>query len=244
MTVPLVVRGLVAGCSLLLLSGAPRALAQETPAGPATPARPATPATSASPAAKDRAAFSRTWKLNADQSENFRDKMRAAHQGAGGEGRGGGGGGGGGYGGGSGGYGGGGHSGGGHHGGYGGGMSRGGDGSGGPSEGMSETMRRLDEPPDSLTIKQEEGDFLIGDDTGLIRRLHPDGKAVKNDRGDEVKTRWQGDDLVTETVPARGPRLKETFALAPDAGRLIVTTHFEPQWGGAVDVKRVYDPAP
>jgi hypothetical protein len=31
--------------------------------------------------------------------------------------------------------------------------------------------------------------------------------------------------------------------LSPDGRRLFVTAHFEPHWGGAVDVRRVYDAA-
>lgn len=111
---------------------------------------------------------------------------------------------------------------------------------------MGETMRHLDldEPASTLTIKQEDGMFLVGDDTGQIRRLHPDGRTMKADNGEgEVKTRWHDDELVTETIPSRGPRLKETFALAPDGKRLFVTLHLEPPYGGAVDVRRVYDTA-
>lgn len=198
----------------------------------------------ASPAATvDRQKFSNTWKLDADESEKLRDKMhqaRGGKHGGGGGGRGGGVGGGG-MGGGMGG-----------HGGYGGGgrpgagMGGGGgspDG-GGPDDGMRETMRRLEEPPETLTIKQEEGAFLVGDDSGQIRRLYPDGRTAKTDNGEgQVKTRWRGDELVTEIIPARGPQLRETFALSPDGRRLFVTAHFQPPWGGAVDVRRVYDAA-
>ena len=195
----------------------------------------------ASPAATvDRQKFSNTWKLNADESEKLRDKM---HQARGGEHGGGGGGRGGGFGGGGmgGGMGGcGGYGGGRHGGGMGGG---GGDStSSGNDDAMRETMRRLEEPPETLTIKQEDGAFLVGDDSGQIRRLHPDGHTVKADNGEgQVKTQWRGDELVTETIPARGPQLRETFALSPDGRRLFVTAHFEPRWGGAVDVRRVYD---
>jgi hypothetical protein len=107
---------------------------------------------------------------------------------------------------------------------------------------MRETMRRLDEPPEMLTIKQEDGAFLVGDDSGQIRHLYPDGRTANTDEG-EVKTQWRGDELVTETIPVRGPQLRETFALSPDGRRLFVTAHFEPRGGGAVDVRRVYDAA-
>ena len=39
------------------------------------------------------------------------------------------------------------------------------------------------------------------------------------------------------------PRTSLAFALSPDGRRLFVTAHFEPHWGGAVDVRRVYDVA-
>jgi hypothetical protein len=205
----------------------------------AAPARAQTAPASAG-ATVDRQKFSNTWKLNVDESEKLHDKMRQARgseHGGGGGGRGGG-------------FGGGGMGGGmGGHGGYGGGHRGGGGmGGGGAStssgndDAMRETMRRLDEPPETLTIKQEDGAFLVGDDSGQIRRLHPDGRTAKMDDGEgQVKTQWQGDELVTETIPARGPQLRETFALSPDGRRLFVTAHFTPRGGGAVDVRRVYD---
>jgi hypothetical protein len=209
-----------------LVLGAVQAAAQAAPASPA--------------ATVDRQKFSNTWKLNVDESEKLRDKMhqaRGSEHGGGGGGRGGG-------------FGGGGMGGGmGGRGGYGGGHRGGGMGGGGGDstssgndDAMRETMRRLDEPPETLTIKQEDGAFLVGDDSGQIRRLHPDGRTAKMDNGEgQVKTQWRGDELVTETIPARGPQLRETFALSPDGRRLFVTAHFEPRWGGAVDVRRVYD---
>jgi hypothetical protein len=202
----------------------------------ATPAR--AQESVSSPAAKvDHARFSGDWSLNAEQSEKFRDKMRQAMGGRrGGEGGGGAG---------RGGHGGrGGFGGGGRRGGFGGGGGGGEGEAGGPQEGMRETMRKLEEPPERLTIKQEADAFLIGDDSGGIRRLYPDGRQQKIDGGaTEVRTRWQGEALVTETIPSRGPRLKETFALSPGGRQLFVTVHFEPRGGGAVDVRRVYDAA-
>lgn len=239
MKVDLNIQVLAAACGAVLLAGVSHASAQEPPAPPSTAASP-----SAEVKASGRAGFSATWKLNEDASEKFSDKMRAAHTGArsggGGGGYGGGGGRGGGFGGGGrGGFGGGG----GRRGGGGGGGYGGGDGSDGNSAGgMREQMEKLNNPSATLTIKQDEGAFLIGDDSGHIRRLFPDGRAGKTDDGSaEVKTHWKNDELITETNPTKGPKLRETFVLAPDAKRMIVTTHFEPSWGSAFDVKRVYD---
>jgi hypothetical protein len=219
------VLGAMTAAAGMLVLGAALAGAQTAPASPA--------------AAVDRQKFSNTWKLNPDESEKLRDKMRQARGGEhGGAEHGGGGFGGGGMGG---------------HGGYGGGrrgghMGGGGSGGGGEAaspgqyDAMRETLRHLDEPPETLTIKQEDGAFLVGDDSGQIRHLYPDGRTANTDEG-EVKTQWRGDELVTETIPARGPHLRETFALSPDGRRLFVTAHFEPRGGGAVDVRRVYEAA-
>ncbi|HEU0105535.1 MAG TPA: hypothetical protein VFT38_05145, partial [Vicinamibacteria bacterium] len=101
-----ILSGVAAACGALVLGGARHAAAQGSPASPA--------------AKVDRKAFSNTWKLNLDESEKFRDKMRQARggeRGGGGGGRGGGGG-----------YGGGGMGG---RGGYGGGRRGGGMGGGG-----------------------------------------------------------------------------------------------------------------
>jgi len=218
----IVIVGAMGAAASVLALGDSHAFAQTAPASPA--------------ATVDRQRFSNTWKLNADESEKLRDKMRPAHAGEHGGGGGGGRGGG---------FGGGGMGG---HGGYGGGRHGGGMASGGDAasaatdDAMRETMRRLDEPPETLTIKQEDGAFLVGDDSGQIRHLYPDGRTANTDEG-EVKTQWRGDELVTETIPARGPQLRETFALSPDGRRLFVTAHFEPRGGGAVDVRRVYDAA-
>jgi hypothetical protein len=186
------------------------------------------------PPRAEAATLSGTWKLNTEQSENFRDKMRQA-RGDGGEGRRGGG-----------------RRGGG--GGGGGGFGKGGGGRGGGMPGQAgsgepdvarESMRRLAEPAEVLTIKTEGEAILVADDTGTIRRLRPDGRTMKTDNGEgQVRARWERGALVAETVPARGPSYRETFALSPDRQQLFVTVHLQPPTGGAVDVRRVYDAAP
>src|SRR3979409_2092033 len=62
-----ILRGVAAACGALVLGGALRAAAQEAPASPS--------------AKVDRKAFSNTWKLNPDQSEKLRDKLRPARGG-------------------------------------------------------------------------------------------------------------------------------------------------------------------
>jgi len=125
----IVIVGAMGAAASVLALGDSHAFAQTAPASPA--------------ATVDRQRFSNTWKLNADESEKLRDKMRQAHAGEHGGGGGGGRGGG---------FGGGGMGG---HGGYGGGRHGGGMASGGEGasaatdDAMRETMRRLDEPPET-----------------------------------------------------------------------------------------------
>jgi hypothetical protein len=204
---------------VLVLSAAASAGAQSASPSPAAAAAPAT-------------ALVGTWKLDAEASESFQEKMRQARgsQGSGRPSGGGGGHGGGGYGGGRGGRGG--------MGGRGGGPREGGS----PEGGASESMRRLAEPSAVLTIKTEAEVVLMADDAGTIRRLHPAGGTMKTANGEsEVRARWEGSALIAETIPAHGPRYKETFALSPDRRQLYVTVHVEPPSGHAVDVRRVYD---
>jgi hypothetical protein len=97
-----------------------------------------------------------------------------------------------------------------------------------------------------LTITNIEPEVSIVEPDGLVRRLHPDGKKYKTSSGAEVKTRWDGPRLVVETKSERG-KVKETWTVSPassGAKRLTVTLEIQQPWGAAVSVKRVFDPLP
>jgi hypothetical protein len=176
------------------------------------------------------------WRLNPDLSEDPREKMMEAMQQRrqrGGMGRGGGMGGGMGRGGGMGGRG-------------GGGMGRGGGkGPGGDRDGGAEGRR----PPmmsffsaTELTITHIEPAVAIVEPDGLVRTLQPDGERYQVEHGDgEVRTRWDGHRLVVETKTERG-RMKETWSVSPDSGRLTVRLELGGGRMPTVEVDRVYEP--
>lgn len=188
------------------------------------------PAESESVESPGRQALVGRWTLNADLSEDPREKMQEAMQKlrqGGGMGRGGG------------------MRGGGMGGG---GMRGGGRGGGGMGRGGGEGQRppRPEMPTVSkeLTITHIAPAVAIVDPDGLVRTLQPDGEKYQVEHGDgEVKTRWKGDQLVVETKTERA-KIKETWSISSETGRLTVRLEFEPGGGRMpkVEVDRVYDP--
>jgi hypothetical protein len=190
--------------------------------------------------------FSGHWKLNVQDSEDARQKMKQSMEGrdpgsssgggggGGGYGRGGGGGGGGRGGGGGGGYG---------RGGGGGRRSAGGSGSTTQSSRDSQGPRALlFNAPQELTVTQTATEIAILDQDGLMRALHPDGKSYKADTGeDEVKTKWESDHLVVETKAKSGTKLTETYGLDAEKQRLTIVLNAEGGSRPALSVRRVYD---
>jgi hypothetical protein len=191
------------------------------------------PATPALPALSGR------WKLNVQDSEDARAKMRQSMEGrdpgSSGGGYGGRGGGGGGSGRGAGGGGG--------YGGRGGHRSGGGDSSAATSTRDPQGPRALlFNPPQQLTVTQTASEIAILDQDGLMRALHPDGKSYKSDTGeDEVKTRWESDHLVVQTKAKSGTKLTETFGLDSEKRRMTVVLNVEGGSRPALSVRRVYD---
>jgi hypothetical protein len=179
------------------------------------------------------------WKLNAELSEDPFAKMRQAREEGGGAGGGSGGGdghGGGGWGGGGGGWGGGG----GHHGGHGGGYGH--SGGGAPhGEGGGGYARSMMFTASQITVTNIDPEVTVLDPDGQMRRFQADDKGHKDDTGNEVKARWDVDRLVIETKGERGTT-KETWSVGADPRRLTVLLEIKRPSGGAVSVKRVFDP--
>jgi hypothetical protein len=94
-----------------------------------------------------------------------------------------------------------------------------------------------------ITVTNIDPEVTILDPDGQIRRLHADDKEYKDDAGNEVKARWDGDQLVVETKGERGST-KETWTVGGDPRRLTVLLEIKTPYGGKVSVKRVFDPAP
>jgi hypothetical protein len=94
-----------------------------------------------------------------------------------------------------------------------------------------------------LTITHLTPAIAIVEPDGLVRTLQPDGEKYQTEHGEgEVKTRWKGDRLVVETKTERG-KMKETWSVSPETGRLLVVLEIEPGGGRmpAVKVNRFYD---
>jgi len=201
---------------------------------------------SAPPPAAALPALSGHWKLNVQDSEDARQKMRQSMEGrepgsgSGGEAHGGGGG----YGrGGGGGHGGGGHGGGGGYGGRGGSRPGGGRSAATANRDPQGPRALLLSPPQELTVTQTPTEIAILDQDGLMRAIHPDGKGYEaGASGDEVKARWESDHLVVETKTKSGAKLTETYGLEADKRRLTVVLNVEGGSRPALSVRRVYDP--
>jgi hypothetical protein len=133
-------------------------------------------------------------------------------------------------------------------GGPGGGMGRGGGGRGGFGGGRGgrgnpeEMRRRMDamrdllEAPERMTIVRTDSMVIITTGDGRTTRLATDNSKVKDEStGIERRTRWEGEKLVSEISGAMGGKLIETFELAPETGRLVVTVSPEGRQRGGSD---------
>jgi hypothetical protein len=156
------------------------------------------------------------WVLNEEQSEDAREKIRAARGGR----RDGGGG-----------FGGRGHPAGGRPG-----VPPGG---GDPRAAMRAALEAADE----MTITHTAREIAILDRDGRLRALHPDGEKYPNASGAEVKARWDKDRLVVQTSREHGPAVTETWRMAGEPAQLVIELRLQPPNGEPVTVKRVYDRA-
>jgi hypothetical protein len=179
--------------------------------------------------ANTRPDFSGTWKLNADLSEDPREKMRDARGSSGGRGGGGGGFGGGGRGGlGGGGMGGGGHRGGGDS----------GDGGGDGATRLGETLAAQK----VLTISHKDPELVIRDLNGRSRTFFTDARKLEEERAEgtaKIQTKWK-DRTVVVVTKVGSRETTETFERAADGSHLFLTTKID---GGRAPLsfRRVYD---
>ena len=163
------------------------------------------------------------WRLNAEQSEDARAKMREAMAGRtdrrgggrGGFGRG--------------------------RGPVGGGPSGPRPGGGRPADGPT---RSIFEPAQLLTIAEDGAELTLDRGDGRVVRLRPGGPATRADGGKtEIKARWNGAELVTEAKTENGARLTTAYLAVPEKNQLHVTSRMEGgRLGRAVTVRHVYDP--
>lgn len=200
------------------------------------------PAQSAS-ADSGQAALAGSWKLNHDESDDPREKLKSAiqdrEQG--------------------------GYPGGGRRGGMGGGGigmgipgtgPMGGPPMGGPmgyprqgqSSGSDEQRARLlqvVEPPGEMSVAQKGPEIEMTDNQSHTRELFTDGRKLEKPKKDaietQVKAHWQGQTLVTEEKGPNGEKISHTYELSPE-GKLIDTLTLESKkLNTPIIVRSVYD---
>jgi hypothetical protein len=188
-----------------------------------------------------------TWKLNRDQSDDPREKLRSALQerdqnGApGGMGRHGGMGGGGGMGG---------PMGGGIPG-MGGPMggSRGGMGRGSGSEEQHARLYDIVRGPDQVTVAQKGPETDLTDDESHVRALFTDGRKLEKPKKDspqtQVKARWERQTLITEEKGPNGEKISHAYELSGDGKQQLsdTVTLESKRLNTTVIIRYVYDKA-
>jgi len=150
------------------------------------------------------------WKLNRDESDNPRERMR---QNSNGGSRGG-------YGGrGGGGYPGGGYPGGGGRGGY-----------GGPRESDEDRQRMADlmDPPHEMKFSMTGAEVDLLDNLDRKRAFMTDGRKLQKSKDtsyEEIAAHWDGSRLVSDEKDAQGNKLSRTFELSTDGLQLFEKVH-------------------
>jgi hypothetical protein len=94
-----------------------------------------------------------------------------------------------------------------------------------------------------ISVTNLEPEVTMLDPEGAVRRLHANDKPYKDASSTEVKARWDEGRLVVETKGERGST-KETWMVGADPRHLTVLLEIKRPYGGAVSVKRVFDPVP
>ena len=98
---------------------------------------------------------------------------------------------------------------------------------------------------ETLTIRHSEPEITIVDAVGHEHHVTTDGKKVEEERSHggttKVAATWRDGRLEIVSVPERGPRWTETYAITADRSQLTVTTKIEGSRGGAATIRRVYD---
>jgi hypothetical protein len=220
---------------LILLAAAAYAAKQST-----EPSKP-TPATS--DVAQAAAPLSGTWKLNRDESDDPREKLRSAMQDRDQNGPMGG------------------------HGGMGGGIGMGipgiggiggmgrppgpggqGRGPGAGSEGQRTRLRDLVQQSDQLRIVQKGPEIDMTDSESRMRALFTDGRKLEKPKKDsaqaQVKAHWDHQTLVTEEKGPNGEKISHTYELTGDGKQFADTlTLASKRLNTPIIVRSIYDKA-
>jgi len=242
----------VAAIAMLAVASVSHAQAPPGPISPAQTTDNSQPAAQpkpqeqpAPPATRENLAGS--WKLNSDESDDGREKMRDArssrNNGGSGGGRGGGGGGvwgGGGSGGGVGFPGGGAGSVYGRHG--------AGAGNNSESEEDRERMQELIDPPVRMSLALKDDEVDLANDDNNKRAFYTDGRKLKKSKdlsNQEIAAHWEQIRLVSDEKNSRGDKISRTFEPQPGGKKLVETVRIENnRQQSAVSIRYVYDLVP
>ena len=196
-----------------------------SPPGQQTPEpQPESPRKPKPPAVQPRTTLAGGWRLNGDQSDDPRQRVRVAERGTGN-------------------YPGGGNPGGGYPGGYPGSYPRGpwggspfpgGGGRGGPGYGGQDLednprLQPLLRPADSMTIELTGAEIDVSGDRGQKLVMYTDGRKLSkptNDR-EEVAAHWDGSQLVSDEKSPVSGKMSRIFELSHDGRQLFETLHID-----------------
>jgi VWFA-related protein len=98
------------------------------------------------------------------------------------------------------------------------------------------------EPAKALVITGTTSELTLDEGRGVLVRLPLDGSAQKEDRLTRV-ARWDGETLVVESRVESAGKLTTRYSLMPGSRRLEVYSRLAAPQGGAITIRRVYDPA-
>lgn len=105
-----------------------------------------------------------------------------------------------------------------------------------------EMMRDLAEPAATLTIKHADPELILGDDTARLLHLFTDGRKTRSDdEQTEIVTHWTGNVVESKRTSQGGREVRLTYLASPDGKRLFVTVHLTPRWGEPLSIRTVYD---
>jgi hypothetical protein len=204
-------------------------------------AEPPRAAPAKAPEVQPRTSLAGAWRFNQDQSDDPRQRVRAAESAGGnypGTGS-------------PGGYPGGGYPGGGYPGGY----PRGPWGGrpypgGGPQYGGRDIednprMQPLLRAAESMTLDVKDGEVDVADDHGRKLVMYTDGRKLPKPTDDshlEVAAHWDGSQLVSDEKSPLGGKMSRTFELSRDGRQLYETLHIDTGRSGApIVIRYVYD---
>ncbi len=100
----------------------------------------------------------------------------------------------------------------------------------------------------TLDIRHQEPLFSITDSSGRERVLYTDGRKVEKERSEigttKVRALWKDGRIEVTSVPEKGPKVTETFAMTADRTQLTVATTVARRGGGDVTIRRIYEAVP